>query len=52
MAIRKDTGKVWYGLHSVIPMFDETKKIVGVVLSIKDISDSVQLINECEKEKK
>jgi PAS domain S-box-containing protein len=49
--IRKDTGKVWHGLFSAIPMFDETKKIVGAVLSIKDISDSVQLVNEREKEK-
>lgn len=35
---RKDTGKEAYWLFSATPMFDETKNVAAVVLSIKDIS--------------
>jgi PAS domain S-box-containing protein len=46
--ISKETGKAWYGIISAIPMLDDTKGIAGVVVSIKDISDSKVEIKECE----
>jgi PAS domain S-box-containing protein len=49
-AINKENGKVWYGLLSAIPMLDESKRISGVVLSIKDITGSTVEIEKCQKD--
>lgn len=38
----KQTGREWYGCHSVSPILGEGGKISGVVVSVRDITTSIQ----------
>lgn len=38
----KNTGRVWYGSHSAMPIKDKNAAVLGVVISVRDITSKIE----------